>query len=64
MVNSIHRAEPFISRWKYAAFYCRKLIKIIGSELVPFSTRQRRIQAYFQQQNIPPDIAQAVLNQS
>ncbi|MGC1309716.1 MAG: glycosyltransferase [Phormidesmis sp.] len=61
MVNSIHRAEPSVPKWKYAFFYCRKLVKIIGSELVPWSVRRDRIQAYFQSQNIPPDIAQAVL---
>ncbi|MGB3787125.1 MAG: glycosyltransferase [Phormidesmis sp.] len=62
MVNSIHRAQPSVPRWKYAVFYCRKLTKIIGSELVPWSVRQNRIQAYFQSQNIPDDIAYAVLN--
>jgi hypothetical protein len=36
-------------------------VKIIGSELVPWSVKQPRIQAYFQRQNIPPEIAQAVL---
>ncbi|MFK8183918.1 MAG: glycosyltransferase family 2 protein [Phormidesmis sp.] len=64
MVNSIHRTEPSIPKWKYTSFYCRKLIKIIGSGLIPWHIRQQRIQAYFQSQNIPPDIAQAVLNQS
>lgn len=64
MVNSIHRTQPSIPKWKYASFYCRKLVKIIGSELIPWSVRKDRIQAYFQRQNIPPDIAQAVLNQS
>ncbi len=63
MVNSIHRAEPSIPKWKYLLFYCRKLIKIIGSELIPWQVRQARIQAYFQRQNIPTDIAQTVLNQ-
>lgn len=64
MVNSIHRADPTIPKWKYATFYCRKLIKIIGSGLIPKRIRQQRIQTYFQAQNIPADIAQAVLNQS
>ncbi len=64
MVNSIYRAEPSVPKWKYATFYCRKLVKIIGSGLIPWSVRQRRIQAYFQRQNIPPEIAQAVLHQS
>ncbi|MGB7084452.1 MAG: glycosyltransferase family 2 protein [Phormidesmis sp.] len=64
MVNSMYRAQPSVPRWKYLTFYCRKLIKIMGSELVPWPVRQRRIQAYFQRQNIPPDIAQAVLNSS
>ena len=63
MVNSIHRAESSVPKWKYASFYCRKLVKIIGSELVPWSVRQSRIQAYFQRQNIPPDIAQVILDQ-
>jgi glycosyltransferase involved in cell wall biosynthesis len=63
MVNSIYRAEPSVPQWKYASFYCRKLIKIIGSGFVPWPMRQRRIQAYFQRQNIPPEIAQAVLHQ-
>lgn len=61
MVNSIYRAQPSVAKWKYAAFYCRKLVKIIGSELVPWSVRQSRIRAYFQRQNIPLDIAQAIL---
>jgi glycosyltransferase involved in cell wall biosynthesis len=61
MVNSIHRAQPSVPRWKYVSFYARKLVKIIGSELVPWPMRVRRIQAYFQRQNIPPEIAQAVL---
>lgn len=64
MVNSIYRAESSVPQWKYVSFYCRKLLKIIGSELVPWSVRQARIQAYFQRQNIPPDIARTVLNQS
>ncbi len=63
MVNSIHRAQPFVPRWKYVVFYCRKLIKIVGSELIPWSIKQNRIQSYFQKQNIPADIAKAVLNQ-
>ncbi len=62
MVNSIHRAQPSVPRWKYAAFYGRKLIKIIGTELIPATVKKRRIQAYFQRQNIPPDIVQAILN--
>lgn len=62
MVNSIHRAQPSVPRWKYAAFYGRKLIKIIGTELIPATVKKRRIQAYFQRQNIPPDIAQAILH--
>lgn len=64
MVNSIHRAKPTVPKWKYATFYCRKLIKIIGSEFIPWTVRQQRIQAYFHRQNIPADIAQAVLNRS
>ncbi len=62
MVNSIHRDQPSVPKWKYAIFYCRKLTKIIGSELIPWSVRQNRIQAYFQNQNIPDDVAYAVLN--
>ena len=62
MVNSINRAASTIPKWKYPLFYCRKLIKIIGTELIPPHVRQQRIQAYFQAQNIPADIAQAVLN--
>ncbi len=62
MVNSIHRAQPSVPQWKYAAFYCRKLIKIIGTELIPATVKKRRIQAYFQRQNIPSDIAQVILN--
>ncbi|PZO22980.1 MAG: hypothetical protein DCF25_01655 [Leptolyngbya foveolarum] len=62
MVNSIHRAESAVPRWKYAAFYGRKLVKIIGSELMPWPVRQARIRAYFQRQNIPADIAQSVLD--
>lgn len=64
MVNSIHRAQASVPRWKYASFYCRKLVKIIGSEFIPWPVRQSRIQAYFQRQNIPPEIAQALLKQS
>ncbi|MEM9092164.1 MAG: glycosyltransferase [Cyanobacteria bacterium P01_F01_bin.53] len=64
MVNSIYRAHPSVPKWKYVSFYCRKLVKIIGSELVPWKVRKERIQAYFRRQNIPPDIAEAVLNQS
>ncbi|NJM96626.1 MAG: hypothetical protein HC800_04965 [Phormidesmis sp. RL_2_1] len=63
MVNSIYRTQPAVPKWKYATFYCRKLIKILGSELIPWKIRQRHIQAYFQRQNIPPAIAQSVLNQ-
>jgi GT2 family glycosyltransferase len=62
MVNSIYRAEPSVPQWKYATFYCRKLIKIIGSSFVPWPMRRQRIQAYFQRQNIPSEIAQAVLH--
>ncbi len=64
MVNSIHRDRPSVPKWKYFTFYCRKLIKIIGSEFIPRAVRKERIQAYFQRQNIPSDVAQAVLNQS
>ena len=68
MVNCIHRAQPSVPqwkyKWKYVTFYCRKLVKIIGSELIPWSVRQNRIKAYFQRQNIPADVAQSVLNQS
>lgn len=64
MVNSIHRIEPTVPKWKYISFYCRKLIKIIGSEFVPWSIRKHRIQAYFQRQNVPPDIVQAVIDQA
>ncbi|KPQ36756.1 MAG: putative glycosyltransferase [Phormidesmis priestleyi Ana] len=63
MVNSIHRAKPTVPKWKYLSFYCRKLVKIIGSEFIPWPIKQRRIQAYFQRQNIPDDIIQAVWNQ-
>ncbi len=64
MVNSIHRAQPSVPQWKYVTFYCRKLVKIIGSELIPWPVKQNRIKAYFHRQNIPADIAQSVLNQS
>ena len=64
MVNSIHRTQPSVPKWKYATYYCRKLVKIIGSEFIPWSVRRSRIQAYFQRQNVPPDIAQAILKQS
>ena len=64
MVNSIYRSKSVVPRWKYAAFYCRKLVKIVGSGLIPFSARKAHIQAYFDRQNVPSDIAQAVLNQS
>lgn len=64
MVNSIYRDTPSVPRWQYVSFFCRKLVKIVGSELVPWSVRKGRIQAYFQRQNIPSDIAEAVLNQS
>ncbi len=62
MVNSIHRAEPSVPQWKYVAFYGRKLVKIIGSELVPWSVKQARIRAYFQRQNVPADVAKAVFD--
>ncbi len=64
MINSIHRAQASVPKWKHASFYCRKLVKIIGSEFVPWPVRRSRIQAYFQRQNIPPEIAQAILKQS
>ena len=64
MVNSIYRSRPSVPKWKYLTFYCRKLVKIIGSTLIPWQTRRARIQAYFSRQNIPADIAQAVFNQS
>jgi len=63
MVNSINRNNPTIPKWKYLAFYCRKLIKIIGTELIPPATKQSRIQAYFQRQNVPADLVQSVLSQ-
>jgi GT2 family glycosyltransferase len=64
MVNSIYRSQPSVPRWKYIAFYGRKLVKIIGSGLVPWSMRKARIQAYCQRQNVPDAIAQALLNRS
>ncbi|MGB3291828.1 MAG: glycosyltransferase [Phormidesmis sp.] len=64
MVNSIHRAQASVPKWKYTAYHCRKLVKIIGSEFVPWSVRQARIRAYFHRQNVPPDIAQVILKQS
>ena len=63
MVNSIYRSQPSVPRWKYIAFYSRKLIKIVGSELVPSPIRKKRIQDYFQRQNIPADVTQSVLYQ-
>lgn len=64
MVNSIHRADPSVPQWKYLTFYSRKLIKILGSDLVPWPVRESRIHAYFQRQNIPTDVAQSVLKRS
>lgn len=61
MVNSIYRAEASVPRWRYVVFYCRKLVKIIGSGLVPWSMREQRIRAYFESHNVPPDVAQVVL---
>jgi GT2 family glycosyltransferase len=62
MVNSIYRAQASVPRWRYVVFYCRKLVKIMGSGLVPWSMRKQRIQAYFESHNVPLEVAQAVLN--
>ena len=64
MVNSMYRAYPSVPFWKYVAFYVRKLFKLVGSELVPWSIKQARIQAYFQRQNVPADVAKSVLDKS
>ncbi|MEM9163610.1 MAG: glycosyltransferase [Cyanobacteria bacterium P01_F01_bin.4] len=61
MVNSIYRAVAQVPRWKYATFYCRKLVKIVGSTLVPVPVRRQRIDAYFDRHNIPVDVAQGLL---
>lgn len=62
MVNSIYRHHPSVPRWKYLTFYSRKLIKILGSQLVPWPIRRSRILTYCQRQNIPPEMVQAVLS--
>ena len=63
MVNSIHRSRSSVPAWKYGAFYCRKLVKIVGSEVVPLSVRRERIRAYFRRRNVPPEVAKSVLDQ-
>lgn len=64
MVNSMHRADASVPPWRYVLFYVRKLVKIVGSELVPQTVKQSRIRAYFQRQNVPADIARSVLEKS
>lgn len=61
MVNSIHRNQPRVPRWKYTLFYCKKNVKILGSELVPAPMKRARIQYYFRQNNIPKEIVDTIL---
>ncbi|NEP19108.1 MAG: glycosyltransferase family 2 protein [Leptolyngbya sp. SIO4C1] len=63
MVNSIYRSVPHVPRWKYVAFYVRKLIKILGSMLVPTAIRRDRIDAYLKHHRVPADVAQGLLKQ-
>ncbi|ESA32698.1 glycosyl transferase family 2 [Leptolyngbya sp. Heron Island J] len=61
MVNSIHRQSHQVPRWTYTLFHAKKLIKLIGSELIPTSMRRKHIEAYFQKHNVPHDVVQSVL---
>ena len=61
MVNSIYRAQPSVPRWRYAAFYARKMAKIVSSEFVPKHIRRKHIQDYLHLLNTPSDLAQSVL---
>lgn len=64
MVNSIHRQASHVPHWKYPLFHAKKLVKLIGSELVPRSMRRQRIEAYFQHHNVPDDVVQSILGQA
>ena len=61
MVNSMNRQSRQVTRWTYMLFHIKKLIKLIGSDLIPKSMRRRQVEAYFQRTNVPHDITQSVL---
>lgn len=61
MVNSIHRQASQVPAWAYPVFHAKKLIKLVGSELIPRAKRRQQVEEYFQHHNVPPDIVQAVL---
>ena len=62
MVNSIHRQSSQVPRWTYIIFHAKKLIKLIGSDLVPASVRRKHVEAYFKKNNVPYDVVQSVLS--
>ncbi|MEA5465999.1 glycosyltransferase family 2 protein [Leptothoe sp. PORK10 BA2] len=61
MVNSIHRQAKHVPRWTYKVFHAKKLVKLMGSELIPRAKRRQKIEDYFRHHNVPPDVVQAVL---
>jgi GT2 family glycosyltransferase len=61
MVNSIHRMDSKVPQWKYLVFYLKKVVKIVGSELVPASMRQHHIRQYLENNNVPSEMIQLVL---
>lgn len=61
MVNSIHRQKSHVPRWTYRLFYLKKLVKLIGGDLVPASMQRKRVEDYFQRNNVPSDVVQTVL---
>lgn len=61
MVNSMHRQSSQVPPWTYTLFHIKKLIKLIGSELIPPSVRRKQVEAYFQKHNVPQDVVQSVL---
>lgn len=64
MVNSIYRNAASVPTWRYSLFYCKKLLKIVGSEFIPRSIRQQRIQSYLVDQRVPSDVSESLLSQS
>ncbi|MEO1404212.1 MAG: glycosyltransferase family 2 protein [Cyanobacteria bacterium J06635_1] len=64
MVNSIYRNAASVPTWQYTAFYCKKLVKIVGSELIPRSIRQQRIQRYLADQRVPSEVSAVLLKQA
>lgn len=64
MVNSMYRNAVRIPRWRHGLFYGKKVLKLVGSTLVPRGIRRDRAWAYLKSQNVPDEIIRVVLKEN